>query len=164
MKSIRGSFAICRSRSCSIRVSPNGSWSREDHLQTWLYENTRSRSGTAARAPLPLRRPHVRHRDLRARLPATPPANRASHGNQDRYLMSASTISRIIAYVPRWSSTRDAAARLSRRPAHLRQPASPTHSDGTAHSKPITRSGAHNDIIPAPHWLLPARHPSIKSP
>src|SRR5207245_7041071 len=43
-----------------------------------------------------LRRPHVRHRDFRARLPATPPANRASHGRQDRYLMSASTISRII--------------------------------------------------------------------
>jgi hypothetical protein len=79
--------------------------------------------------------------------------------------MSASTISRIIACVPRWSSTGDAAVRLRRCPAlHLSQRASPKHSDGTAHSMPITRSGAHNNIIPAPQRLPPARHASIKSP
>jgi len=79
--------------------------------------------------------------------------------------MSASTISRIIACVPRWSSTGDAAVRLRRCPAlHLSQRASPKHSDGTAHSKPITRSGAHNNIIPAPQRLLPTRHATIKSP
>jgi hypothetical protein len=69
----------------------------------------------AARSALPLlRRPHVRHRDLRSRPPATSPANCASRRNQDRYLMIANTISRIIAYAPRWSSTGDAAARLTR--------------------------------------------------
>src|SRR5713226_6199115 len=41
------SFAICRSRSCSIRVSPNGSWSREDHLQS----TARCRPGTRSRPP-----------------------------------------------------------------------------------------------------------------
>jgi hypothetical protein len=79
--------------------------------------------------------------------------------------MSASTISRILAYVPRWSSTGDAAAWLRRCPVlHLSQRASPKHSDGTAHSKPITRSGAYNNIIPAPQRLLPVRRAPIKSP
>src|SRR5882757_2640790 len=40
-------LAICRSRSCSIRVSPNGSWSREDHLQS----TARCRPGTRSRPP-----------------------------------------------------------------------------------------------------------------
>jgi hypothetical protein len=79
--------------------------------------------------------------------------------------MSASTISRIIACIPRWSSPGHAAAWLRRCQAlHLRPRASPKHNDGSAHSKPITRSGAHNDIIPAPQRLLPARHTTIKSP
>jgi len=79
--------------------------------------------------------------------------------------MSASTISRIIAYVPRGSSTGDAAARLSRCPAlHSRQRASPKHSNGTTHSKPITRSSTHNHIILAPQRLRPTRHTAIKSP
>jgi hypothetical protein len=44
----------------------------------------RSGGGAAARPALPLRwRPHVRHRGLRGRLPATPPSNRASRRNQD---------------------------------------------------------------------------------
>ena len=79
--------------------------------------------------------------------------------------MSATTISRIIAYVPRRLSTGNAAARLRGCPAlHLRQRASPKHSDGTAHSKSITRSGAHNNVIPAPQRPLPANHAPIKSP
>ena len=57
--------------------------------------------------------------------------------------MSASTISRIIACIPRWSSPGHAAAWLRRCQAlHLRPRASPKHNDGSAHSKPITRSGA----------------------
>jgi hypothetical protein len=48
-----------------------------------------------------LRRPLVRHRNLRGRLPATLPANRASRRNHDRHLMIANTISRIIARFPR---------------------------------------------------------------
>jgi hypothetical protein len=48
----------------------------------------RDRSGAAALAPLPLLRSHDRHRDLRGRLPATPPANPALRANQRRYLMS----------------------------------------------------------------------------
>jgi hypothetical protein len=44
-----------------------------------------SGGGAATRPALPLLwRPHVRHRDLRCRLPTTLPAD----GNQDRYLMS----------------------------------------------------------------------------
>jgi hypothetical protein len=79
--------------------------------------------------------------------------------------MSAHTISRITARVSRRSSTGDAAARLRRCKAlHLSHRASPKHSDDDAHSKPITRSGAHNNIIPAPQRLLPARHAPIKSP
>jgi hypothetical protein len=79
--------------------------------------------------------------------------------------MSATTISRIIACVSRWSSTGDAAARLRRcPPLHLRQHASPKHADSTAHSKPITRSGARNNVIPAPQRPLPANHGPIKSP
>ena len=63
----------------------------------------------AARPALPvLRRPHDHHRDLRARLPAAPPADRASRRHQDRHLMSAAAASRtrIAERVPRWSSTR----------------------------------------------------------
>ena len=52
----------------------------------------RDRSGgsAATRKALPLlRRPHVRHRDLRGRLPTTPPADAASPRHQNRHLMSA---------------------------------------------------------------------------
>jgi hypothetical protein len=129
-------------------------------------QTSETRSDAAARAAMPLlRRPYVRHRDLRTRLPAPSSANRTSRRNQHRHLMIANTISRIIARVPRRSSTGDAAARLSRCPAlHLTQRASPKHNDSTAHSKPITRSGAHNNIISAPQRLLPARRAAIKSP
>ena len=79
--------------------------------------------------------------------------------------MSAHTISRIIARVSGRSSTGDAPARLRRGPAlHSRQRALPKHSDGTAQSKPITRSDAHNNVIPAPQRPLPANHAPIKSP
>ncbi len=79
--------------------------------------------------------------------------------------MSASTISRIIMRVSRWSPTGDAAPWPRRGPAlHLTQRAPAKHRNGTAHSNPITRSGAHNNIIPAPQTLLPARHAPTKSP
>src|SRR5262249_41384120 len=75
----------------------------------------RGRSVTAARPPLPLlRRPHVRHRNFRARPPAASSAHRTSRRNQDRHLMIASTISRIIARVSCWSSTGNATARPNR--------------------------------------------------
>ena len=79
--------------------------------------------------------------------------------------MSAHTISRIIARVSGRSSTGDAAARLRRGPAlHLRQLASPKHSLGTAYSASTTRSGANNNVIPAPQRPLPVNHAPIKSP
>jgi hypothetical protein len=62
-----------------------------------------TRSDAAPRAAMSLlRRPHVRHRNLRGRLLATSPANRASRRNHDRPVMIANTISRIIARFPRW--------------------------------------------------------------
>src|SRR5216683_1752222 len=66
-------------------------------------QTSETRSDAATRAAMPLlRRPHVRHRNLRGRLPATSPASRASRRNHDRHLMIANTISRIIARFPRW--------------------------------------------------------------
>src|SRR3979490_3514654 len=61
------------------------------------------------------RRPHVRHRDLRCRLPTTLPAD----GNEDRYLMSetATFRTRTTKGFPRWSMTRYAAARPNTGPA-----------------------------------------------
>jgi len=120
--------------------------------------NKPNRSGAAARAPMPLLwRPHDRHRDFQGRLPAPSPANRASRRSQDRHLMIVNS-SRTSAHFPRWSLTSNAAAQPDRCPAlHLRRPASPKRSASTAHSKPITQSGAHNQLIPAPHRLLHTR-------
>ena len=108
------------------------------------------RSGAAARALLPsLRRPYGHHRDLRGRLPSASPANHASGGNQDRYLMSLDT--------PR--STALSALVMDRHhccsaqcsPAlHFRWLATPKHSLSTAHSSPATRSATHNHTILAP--------------
>ena len=78
-------------------------------------------------------RPHDHHRDLRGRLPATSPANRASRDNQNRYLMNVDA-SYNTARFPRWSSTGNAAARPDACSAlHLRSCASPKHSVSTAH-------------------------------
>ena len=73
--------------------------------------------------------------------------------------------SRTTAHCPRWSLTSNAAARPDSCPAlHLKRPALPKHIISTAHSKPITQSGAHNHMIPAPHWPLHTRRAPIKSP
>ncbi len=57
--------------------------------------------------------------------------------------MIANTISRIIARVPRRSSTGKAAAQPDSCPAlYVRLPTSPKHRDSTAHAKPISRSRA----------------------
>jgi hypothetical protein len=79
--------------------------------------------------------------------------------------MSASTISRIIVRVSRWSSTSNAAARPERRPtSHATLQVSPKHSVGTALSNPITRSDVRNHKVVAHRRLLLARRATIKSP
>src|SRR5450432_621460 len=69
----------------------------------------------------PLWRPHVCHRDLRARLPATTPSNRASRRNQDRHLMSADAASRtrIVKRASRWSKPSHGDARPNSDPSAL---------------------------------------------
>jgi hypothetical protein len=81
-----------------------------------------SGGGASARPALSvLWRPHVRDRDLRGRLPATPPANGASRRNPDRHLMSAVATSRtrIVKRVSRWSQSRHDDARPNSYPAAL---------------------------------------------
>src|SRR5450631_638743 len=93
---------------------------RDDHAgartpgpgRACVRRSRRDRSGDrpANRPALPpLWRPHVCHRDLRARLPATPPAD----GNGVRHLMSetATFRTRITKGFPRWSMSRYATAR-----------------------------------------------------
>jgi hypothetical protein len=109
--------------------------------------------------------PHVHHRDFRARLSAASSAERASRRNQDRYLMIANTISRIIVSVSRRSSTGNAAARPDRRPAlHVTLNVSLRHGVSAALSNPITRSGARNHKVLAHRRLLLDRRATIKSP
>src|SRR3981189_3234832 len=82
----------------------------------------RSGGGAATRPALPmLWRSHVRDRDLRGRLPATPPTNRAPRRNQDRPLMSALATSRtrIAKRVPRWSQPGHGDARPDSYPTSL---------------------------------------------
>jgi hypothetical protein len=79
--------------------------------------------------------------------------------------MIASTISRIIARVSRWSSTGNAAARPDRCPAPpMSLGPSPKYRDSIACSKPISQSGALNHTIHAPHRLPSNRRATIKSP
>src|SRR5450432_4838483 len=108
---------------------------RDDHAGTrtpgpgraCVRRSRRDRSGDrpANRPALPpLWRPHVCHRDLRGRLPATTPSNRASRRNQDRHLMSADAASRtrIVKRASRWSK--------------------PSHGDARPHSDPSALSTA----------------------
>ena len=86
-----------------------------------------------------LRRSHDHHRDLRARLDATPSANRSD--DQDRQIMTPlAPRSRKLARSPRWCSTGHAGARpnarLSRQIAQERAPF------GTASRSPMSRSAA----------------------
>ena len=95
-------------------------------------------------------RPHDHHRDLRGRLPPTPPTNHPSRDNQDRYLMSVGT-SRTTTRLLCWLSTGNAAARPDACPAlHLTSRASPKPNVSTTHSNPISQSSTHNHKILAP--------------
>ena len=79
--------------------------------------------------------------------------------------MIASTISRIIVRVSRWSSTGNPAARPDSCPAlRMTLRASPKYCDSTAHSKQISQSPALSQTIPAPQPLLPSRRATVKSP
>jgi hypothetical protein len=79
--------------------------------------------------------------------------------------MSASTISRIIACVPRRSSTGDAAARPDMCPApRMSLLASPKYRVSTAHSKPTSQSGALNHTMPASQRPLSNRRAPLNSP
>src|ERR1700682_3316910 len=123
------------------------------------------RSGAAAPRPaLPLlRRPHVRHRDLRRRLPTTLPAD----GNEDRYLMSetATFRTRTTKGFPRWSMTGYAAARPNIGPAsHSTPRASPKRVVNAAQSKPISQTSRRNNVIPEPSRLPHTHIRAIKSP
>jgi hypothetical protein len=82
---------------CCFRAVP-GETARD------VRDHSCRRTTCAAPSMSLLRRPHDHHRDLRRRLPATPPANRASRGNQCRYLMSVDT-SHTTVRSPRCSST-----------------------------------------------------------
>ena len=69
------------------------------------------------------------------------------------------------ACLPRWSSTGNAAARPGGCPAlRMSLRAAPKYRDSTAHSKPISQSGALNDTIPAPQPPLSNRRAAVKSP
>ena len=79
--------------------------------------------------------------------------------------MIANTISRVIAYVSRWSSTGNAAVWLKRHPAsHVTLQVSPKNSLSTALSNLITRSGVRNHKVRTHRRLLPPRRATIKSP
>ena len=123
------------------------------------------RQGTAARMPLPLlRRPHVHHRDFRARSPAASSTDRTSRRNQDRYLMIATTISRIIVRVSRWSPTGNAPAWPDRSQAPpMSLASSPKYRDSDAHSKPINQSSVLDHAIPTPHRPLLNHRAVVKS-
>jgi hypothetical protein len=92
-------------------------------------------------------------------------ANRSSRRDQDRHLMIANTIFRIIVRVSRWSSTGNAAAWPDRHPAsHVTLQVSPKHSVSAPLSNPITRSGVLNHNVLTHTRLLLARCATIKSP
>src|ERR1700731_3589352 len=124
----------------------------------------RSSGGAATRPALPLlRRPHVRHRDLRRRLPTPLPAD----GNEDRYLMSetATSRTRTTKGFPRWSMTGYAAARPNMGPAsHSTPRASPKRAVNAAQLKPISQTSRRNNVIPEPSRLPHTHIRAIKSP
>ncbi len=78
--------------------------------------------------------------------------------------MIASTISRVIARVSRWSSTGNATARPKGRQApHVTLQVPFKHSVSATLSTPITRSGVPNHKVLAHRPLLPARRATTKS-
>src|SRR6266436_8607055 len=127
-------------------------------------DRNRCSGGAATRPALPLlRRPHVRHRDLRRRLPTTLPAD----GNEDRYLMSetATFHTRTTKGFPRWSMTGYAAARPNIGPAsHSTPPASPKRVVNAAQSKPISQTSRRNNVIPELSRLPNTHIRAFKSP
>src|SRR5450432_362669 len=123
----------------------------------------RSGGGAGTRSTLPLLwRPHVRHRDLRCRLPTTLPAD----DNEHRYLMSetATFRTRTTKGFARWSMTRYAAARPNTWPALHSAPRASPKRIVNAQSKPISQTGGHNNVIPESRRLPHTRIRPIKSP
>src|SRR5450631_3681856 len=124
----------------------------------------RSGGGAATRPALPLLWwPHVRDRDLRARLPATPPAD----GNGVRYLMSktATFRTRITKGFPRWSMSRYATARPNTCLApHSAPRLFPKRTFNAAQSKLIKQTSGHNNVISELRRLPHAHSRAIKSP
>src|SRR5713101_3587662 len=124
----------------------------------------RSGGGAATRAALSLLwRPHVRHRDLRGRLPATPPAD----GNGVRYLMSetATVRTRITKGFLCWSMSRYATARPNTGPApHSAPRVFPKRTFNAAQSKLINQTSGHNNVISELRRLPHAHSRAIKSP
>src|ERR1700716_1041382 len=124
---------------------------------------SRPGGGAGTRPALPLLwRPHVRHRDLRCRLPTTLPAD----GNEDRYLMSetATFRTRTTKGFPRWSMTRYAAARPNTCLALHSAPRASPKRIVNAQSKPISQTGGHNNVTPEPRRLPHTHIRPIKSP
>src|SRR5258708_4877522 len=123
----------------------------------------RSGGGAATRPALPvLWRPHVRHRDLRCRLPTSLPAD----GMEKRYLMRQPATSRTGATngFPGWSIPGYAAARPNTCPAlHSARRASPKRVNATQ-SNPISQTCGHNNVIPGPRRLPHTHITAIKSP
>jgi hypothetical protein len=131
-----------------------------------LAADERDRSGPAARRSVPLlRRTHAHHRDLRRRLPATPPANKACHRDQDRYLMSTNMIFPVLAHIPSQSTTGNATAWPDGcPPSHSRPHAAPKHGLRPASSKRASQTIDHNHVSPAPRRLRDKRTVRTKSP
>ena len=80
-----------------------------------------------ARPAVPLlRRPHARHRDLRARHPPAPSPVGACRRHQDRHVMSTIALSDTIALLARWSATGcDDARAMKRRDTTFAAPIMP---------------------------------------
>ena len=118
-----------------------------------MQADERDRSGPAARRSVPLlRRTHAHHRDLRRRLP--PPANKACHRDQDRYLMSANMILPVIAHIPSRSTTGNATVWPDGcPPSHSRPHAAPKHGLRPASSKRASQTSDHNHVSPVPRRL-----------
>ena len=127
----------------------------------------RSGGGAGARPALPLLwRPHVRHRDLRGRLPTTLPADRASRRNQDRHLMSVATTSRtrIAKRVPRWSQPGHDDARPDSCPASLSTAQSSPKAIVIAAQASSTSTSARHHLTATLSRPASAVNTAIKSP
>jgi hypothetical protein len=78
--------------------------------------------------------------------------------------MSATTTFRTAKDFPRWSATRCAAARPNAWPALHSAPRASPNRIVNAQSKPVSQTGAHNNVIPEPSRLPHTLIRAIKSP